>query len=397
VWSGTYPGTVKIDKKITLIGTDTGAGAPVIDPGNKGTAIEIDADGCTVEGFTIQNSVTANGILVTSNENTIANNTLTGNAVGIQLSSADSNSVTGNSITGSNRAGIALKNAKNNVIEGNRVTNNAVGITIDELSGSNTISFNTFSNTENVLSRDASQQWESPSALSYSYLGKSFTARLGNYWSDYRGSDQNSDGIGDSPYVVGSGLIRTTGIAAARDDVDPAPLMDPIDYYLQVRPAVSGTGTIPVPTTPLISATAGTGTPSGNTGSPSTVDRANRGLVTIIILILLVCIIGAGGVLFIRSRTNRRDRTPNAPVSPGDTRPRPVLDLHENKESTEDNRQPSEPGPKETTPTPVTEVAPAPRETPPSSGPKFYFPPELENRYTDIRHIGRGSPSVLTK
>ena len=27
VWSGTYPGTVKIDKKITLLGLDTGAGA----------------------------------------------------------------------------------------------------------------------------------------------------------------------------------------------------------------------------------------------------------------------------------------------------------------------------------------------------------------------------------
>lgn len=31
VWSGTYPEMVKIDKKITLIGVDTGGGLPVID------------------------------------------------------------------------------------------------------------------------------------------------------------------------------------------------------------------------------------------------------------------------------------------------------------------------------------------------------------------------------
>ena len=84
VWSGTYPGMVKIDKKINLIGVDTGGGAPVIDPGKKGAALEIDADGCTVEGFTIQNSAAASGVLVISDGNIIENNTISGNAAGIQ-------------------------------------------------------------------------------------------------------------------------------------------------------------------------------------------------------------------------------------------------------------------------------------------------------------------------
>ncbi len=387
VWSGTYPGIVKIDKKITLIGVDTGTGAPVIDPGKTGTAVEIDADGCTVEGFTIQNSV-ANGILVTSNANTIENNTLTGNAAGIQLSSSNGNSITDNIITNNNRAGVVLRSAKNNLIERNTVTKNTLGITLDELSSANTITINTFSNTENVLSRGTDQLWESPSDLSYVYLGRSFTGRLGNYWSDYRGTDQNSDGIGNTPYLVRSGSIRAAGTAAIQNDVDPAPLLDPIEYYSQIRPAAAGAITAPVPT--QIATTGEQGSALAGTGAPATADRADRVMVTLVILALVICIVGAGGLLFIRSRANRTGSSSRPPSTLGDTHPRQVLDLHVKEEPQDNSVRPLDTNAKVTTPTPETEVAPAPRETPQAAVPKFYFPPELEGRYGDIRHIGRG-------
>ena len=55
VQSGTYLENLRLDKKIDLIGEDSGEGAPVIEPVKKGTAIEILADGCRIEGFTIRN------------------------------------------------------------------------------------------------------------------------------------------------------------------------------------------------------------------------------------------------------------------------------------------------------------------------------------------------------
>ena len=391
VRSGTYPETVRISKKITLVGIDTGGGLPVIDPGKKGTALEIAADGCIVRGFMIQNSATMSGILITSNGNTIESNTLTGNTVGIQIVSASDNSLTGNIITDSSGAGIVLKNAKNNHIEGNKILKNSLGITLDEKSTANTITYNTFSNTENVLSKSAGSQWESSSVLSYVYLGKTVTGRLGNYWSDYHGTDPNSDGIGDTSYVVGSGANRNPAAGANQNEVDPAPLMDPIEYYSQIRPVASGElDMTPTPVIPRKTALPGQEVTMAESGSLSAGDQSGRPLVAFSVLILLVCIAGAGGVIFLRSRKKGQSRFPSNLPSAGETHPRPVLDLHEPEEVP--GKMPSRPetGSDDTMPATETEVVPATRETPQASGPKFYFPPELESRYVDIRHIGRG-------
>ena len=391
VWSGTYPEMVKIDKKITLIGVDTGGGLPVIDPGKKGTALEITADGCTVEGFVIQNSATASGILISSNRNIIENNTLEENAAGIQIVSSNDNTIIGNTVLGNSRAGIALRNAKNNLIEGNQITKNALGITLDEQSAADTITFNTFSNTENVLSKGTGLQWESPSGMSYVYLGRTFTGRLGNYWSDYRGTDQNSDGIGNTPYVVESGLNRNSVTAADQNEVDPAPLMDPIEYYSQLNLAASVEPEMtPTPGNTEITAPAGQGVPVADTGSAVTGDRAGRPIVAFFVLVLLVCIVGAGFLLFIRYRKKQLEHSPANSSSARKTHPRPVLDIHEQEEVHGVFPGGPDTGIKSTTPAHETEVEPAPVETPPAAGPKFYFPPELESRYVDIRHIGRG-------
>ena len=82
VESGIYTETVRLDKKLTLVGIDSGGGYPVIDAHKKGPALEIVADGCTIEGFTLENSESLPGILISSNDNSIRRNTITNNGHG---------------------------------------------------------------------------------------------------------------------------------------------------------------------------------------------------------------------------------------------------------------------------------------------------------------------------
>ncbi|MCD6203073.1 MAG: hypothetical protein J7I99_01770 [Methanophagales archaeon] len=61
------------------------------------------------------------------------------------------------------------------------------------------------------------------------YEGKTFKNYLGNYWSDYKGSDTNEDGIGDTPYSIDS-------------DKDKYPLMEHWENYFALPPSVFDTG-----------------------------------------------------------------------------------------------------------------------------------------------------------
>lgn len=161
------------------------------------------------------NNMTANngsGITDDSSSNTIVfGNNLTANAVdGITLSVYDypsyNNSVYGNSITANKRYGIYLYGSLSNSIHGNNVINNNLGIFLEdfsEASSNNAIYHNNvINNTVQVVSTNSTNIWDNgyPSG--------------GNYWSNYNGTDGNSDGIGDSPYILNGS-----------SDVDNYPLM----------------------------------------------------------------------------------------------------------------------------------------------------------------------------
>ena len=60
--------------------------------------------------------------------------------------------------------------------------------------------------------------WNSTQCITYTYSGKTYTDYLGNYWSDYAGSDADGDGIGDTPYVIDG-------------ESDNYPLMEPFENY----------------------------------------------------------------------------------------------------------------------------------------------------------------------
>jgi len=85
----------------------------------------------------------------------------------------------------------------------------------------NKIYLNNFiNNTDNVDSFGSTNIWNSSQEITYAYDGNAYTNYLGNYWSDYKGTDADGDGIGNTAYRIDF-------------DNDVYPLIQPQQNYIQ--------------------------------------------------------------------------------------------------------------------------------------------------------------------
>ncbi len=301
--SGTYNEHLLISKPVNITGMDTGTGAPVVYADDEYSVFVLEADGVTVQGLAINgsdrglrvyssnntiinNSIYDNGIGIfvdmdedtghIADNNTVSNNTFINNEYGIYTESSNYNNITKNTFLNADETGVFFDGSNNNNLANNTFDSNSDGIDIEDSSDNNNVTgnmvndsdedgvylynsignvfwLNTFSNNDENAETYADEPemdtniWNSLTPLTYiDYNGISHENYTGNYWDDYAGQDANSDGIGDSPYVIDDYNLDNypmllSGPAAHINPivVDPVPgvgmftdINDAIDYAL---------------------------------------------------------------------------------------------------------------------------------------------------------------------
>jgi len=175
-----------------------------------------------IKNNTANSNISGYGIwLYSSDSNAIMNNNVSNNGVGIDLHYSRNNNITHNIVNSNELIGIWLdwEGSSNSLTKNTVKSNNQYGILC--YSSYNVLYLNNIANNgRNVYYRfELTNTWNSPEEINYTYNSKAYENYIGNYWSDYTGSDVNNDGIGDTPYSIDG-------------DMDNYPVMEPFENYL---------------------------------------------------------------------------------------------------------------------------------------------------------------------
>lgn len=224
IYSGSYYENVIIDQSMTLIGESEQT--TVVDGNSIGCVFSIYNSDVSISGLNIKNSgsdITNAGILIDSTKVILSSLIIQNNQNGIILINTENCEIYLNNIFDNTVSGISLEmNSNNNLIGGNIISNNYIGINlniglgneISDYDDGKTEIWNEIKN--NYYGIFSSGACQNNYIYHNNFLDNTQNAfdqginywddgTIGNYWDDYNGTDNNGDGVGDTPYLIPGG------------------------------------------------------------------------------------------------------------------------------------------------------------------------------------------------
>ncbi|MCW4001168.1 MAG: right-handed parallel beta-helix repeat-containing protein [Candidatus Bathyarchaeota archaeon] len=192
-----------------------------------------------------------------SNYNNVTGNVVAENNNGIYLYCSSSNSILRNNVIANNYEGISLSYSSNgNSITENNVAGSWFGVSLEHVADNRFYLNNFVENTyQTHISACQGNAWDN--------------GFRGNYWSGYSGSDANSDGVGDQPYIIDAANTDRYPLTSKTSSY-PAYLPQSTPNQPQQSPAATATAAPPDPTEQTSKATQEPGKPTPKQSPSST-------------------------------------------------------------------------------------------------------------------------------
>jgi len=166
-----------------------------------GQLILANCSSCTIAN----NSITKSGEAVTlgySNQNTVIQNHLSFNRIGLRIQYSSNNTISANTLSENTYGFYITHSFDNEIMKNTLYKNSKYGCWICCNSKRNQLFQNNFSMNANSAYDIFQNTWSKKG--------------VGNYWSDYRGTDTNNDGIGETPYEI---------LPSYGESIDPYPIV----------------------------------------------------------------------------------------------------------------------------------------------------------------------------